>query len=260
MDVSVKGSRVIITGAAAGIGAVMAQRFMDEGARVHILDADGDALDRFASEHPGVTASLCDASDPDAVCRAFEESQAALEGVDVLINNVGIKGPTALIEDIEPADWKHCIEVNTGGHFYLTRLCVPLMKRQRSGSVVFMSSVAGRLGFPTRAPYATAKWGLVGLTQSLAMELGPHNIRVNAILPGAVAGARNEQVLERAAREAGIGIEEMRTRTKKSNSMRVFVSPEEVADLVIFLISPRAPHLSGQSIGVCGNYETLADS
>jgi NAD(P)-dependent dehydrogenase (short-subunit alcohol dehydrogenase family) len=187
----------------------------------------------------------------------FEDARATLGGLDVLVNNAGIAGPTAAVEEISPADWRRCIEVDLTGQFLSTRCAVPLLKAAGGGAIINMSSAAGRHGYAYRTPYAAAKWGVIGLTQSLAKELGPSGITANAILPGIVRGARIESVIRSRAEQLGIPYAEMERQYLERVSLRRMVTAEDVAHMVLFLVSPLGRNISGQSLGVCGNVETL---
>src|SRR6478672_4304907 len=209
MDLDIKGLRVLVTAGAGGIGLAIARRFAAEGARVHTCDVDETALSALAASDPAITATPCDVSDRLAVKNLFAEAMAKLGGLDVLVNNAGVAGPTAKVEEMNPEDWDRCLEICLTGQFNCTRLAVPHLRKSPNASIVNISSAAGRLGFAMRTPYAAAKWGVIGLTKSLAIELGDAGIRVNALLPGVVAGARQEKVLTAKAKARGISYEEM---------------------------------------------------
>jgi NAD(P)-dependent dehydrogenase (short-subunit alcohol dehydrogenase family) len=180
-----------------------------------------------------------------------------LGGLDVLVNNAGIAGPTGKIEDISIEDWERCIAIDLNGIFYCTRLGMPMIKAAGGGSIINLSSTAGRLGFPLRSPYAAAKWGVVGLTQSLAMEAGPDQVRVNCIQPGIVEGDRIDRVAAAKAQAFGISVEEQKKRMVADVSMRIMVSAQDIANMALFLASDAGKHVSGQSLPVCGNVEVL---
>jgi NAD(P)-dependent dehydrogenase (short-subunit alcohol dehydrogenase family) len=258
MDTSCRNQRVVVTAGAAGIGRAIARAFADAGARVYVCDVDAKALDAFRAENRGIGACVADVSDPRAVDALFDAATADLGGLDVLVNNAGIAGPTAPVEEISIADWDRTIAVDLNGMFYCTRRAVPLLKAAGGGSIVNLSSVAGRLGFPLRTPYASAKWAVIGLTKSLAMELGPSNIRVNAIEPGVVAGDRIERVISARAQARGISIEESRAQSIARVSLRRMVTAEDIGNMAVFLASRAGANISGQELSVCGNVETLA--
>jgi len=251
------GQRVLVTAGASGIGRAMVEALVEAGARIHICDVDEAALAGLRSALPGVGATLADVSDEAAVDRLFDAVRAQLGGLDVLVNNAGIAGPTAPIEEIEPADWRRCVDIDLTGQFLCARRAVPLLKAAGGGVMVNMSSAAGRFGYAFRTPYSAAKWGVIGLTESLAKELGPHGITVNAILPGVVAGPRIERVIGARAEQLGLSYPEMERQYLEKVSLRRMVSAQEVAAMVLFLISPLGRGVSGQSLGVCGNVEAL---
>ncbi len=251
------GTRVIVTGAAAGIGRAIADSFLANNARVFLCDVDEEALDACRLEQPGFGTMLCDVADPTAMDRFMEAATDWLGGLDVLINNAGVAGPTAAVEDIAIADWQRTFAVNVNSHFYAARKAVPLLKAAGGGSIVNLSSAAGRLGFPLRSPYCASKWAVVGMTQALAVELGPSNIRVNAILPGATAGERIDRVIAAKAEARGVSFDEMREEYVALASLRKFVSRQDIANMAVFVCSAAGESISGQSLSVCGNVEYL---
>lgn len=253
---SAEGLRIIVTAGAAGIGRAIVAALAGAGARVHTCDVDAEAL-AACGRALGVGTTRADVSDEAQVDHLFEEATRALGGLDVLVNNAGIAGPTGAVEEIDPAGWRRCIDVDLTGQFLCARRAVPLLKQAGGGAIVNMSSSAGRHGYAYRTPYAAAKWGVVGFTQSLAKELGPAGIAVNAILPGIVQGPRIEGVIRARAAQLGLSYAEMETQYLEKVSLRRMVSPEDVAHMVLFLASPLGRNVSGQSIGVCGNVETL---
>lgn len=250
--------RVLVTAGAGGIGAAMARAFHEAGARVHVCDIDRAALDRLNTQAPGITTSMADAAVPADVDAVFDDVQASLGGLDVLVNNAGIAGPTAAIEDIGPDGWERTIAVNLHGQYYFARRAVPLLKRSTaSPNVISIGSVAGRLGYAFRAPYAASKWAIVGLVKSLAIELGPQGVRVNAILPGTVEGERMDGVIADRAAAAGISADAMREQYLQKISLRRMVGADDVAAMALFLCSPAARNVTGQAISVDGNVEYL---
>jgi NAD(P)-dependent dehydrogenase (short-subunit alcohol dehydrogenase family) len=251
------GLRVLVTAGAGGIGAAIAEGFIEAGAKVHICDVDAVALARFAEAHPESAATVADVSDQAAVERLFVEVAARLGGLDVLINNAGIAGPTGPIDKLAVNDIKRTLDIDLMGQFLVARLAVPLLRVSSDASIINMSSVAGRLGYGMRTPYSAAKWGVVGFTASLAKELGQDGIRVNAILPGIVRGARMERVIRERAESADVSYQEMETQFVKQISLRRMVEPEDVAAMALFLCSPAGANISGQAISVCGNVENI---
>jgi NAD(P)-dependent dehydrogenase (short-subunit alcohol dehydrogenase family) len=258
MHVSVEGLRVMITAGAAGIGLAIAKAFADDGARVHICDVDDGALEAFSKACPDARATRADVASLSDVDALFDAAAGWLGGLDVLINNAGIAGPTGRVEDIDPQDWDRSLAININGQFYCTRRAEPLLKAARGGSIVNLSSSAGVMGFPLRTPYAASKWAVVGLTKSLSMELGEFGIRVNAICPGAVAGPRIDRVIAADAEARGLPLETVRQSYLNQNSLREFIQPESIAREVLFLCSPAGNQITGQALSVDGDTHTLS--
>jgi NAD(P)-dependent dehydrogenase (short-subunit alcohol dehydrogenase family) len=248
--------RVIITAAAAGIGRSIASAFIGTGARVHVCDVDVDALEAFRSEFRSATATQVDLRDHRQIDSWIEAALLDLDGVDVLINNAGIKGPTAFVEDVLIDEWRDCIAINLDSHFVCARRVAPVMKAQRQGSIINISSMAGMVGYGMRTPYAAAKWAVVGLTKSLAIELGPHGVRCNCICPGSVRGDRIDRVIAAEAQQRGVSAQTIAGEYVSGQSIKRFVEPSEIADLCVFLASPAASMISGQAIGLDGHTET----
>lgn len=257
-DFGIPGRRVLVTAGAGGIGRAIATTFADAGARVHICDVDTKALAEFAAARPDITQTTADVADLAQVERLFGDVRRILGGLDVLVNNAGIAGPTGKIEDIKVEDWERCIAVDLNSLFYCTRLAMPMIKAAGGGSIISLSSAAGRLGFPLRSPYAAAKWGVVGFTASLAIEAGQEGVRVNCIQPGVVEGDRIDRVAAAKAEALGVTMEEMKRRMVENVSMRTMVSGQDIANMALFLASDAGKHISGQALSVCGNVETLA--
>ena len=251
------GQRALITGAGSGIGKVMAQHFEKAGARIWICDADTNNLEQSLKENPDWNGTPCDVSDENQVDLLFKEMSESFGGLEILVNNAGIAGPTAPVEEIDPGEWRRSVGVNLNGAFYCTRLATPLLKNSPKASIINISSVAGRLGFARRLPYASTKWAMIGFTESLAKELGPSGIRVNALLPGIVEGPRIEGVFQARAESEGVPYEEVRDRVLNNVSMKRMVSAGDVAEMAVFLCSEAGKNISGQSISVCGNVENL---
>ncbi len=258
MDMNIEGLRVIITAGASGIGLETAKAFQEEGARLAICDVDPQALARMPEELPGAFAALCDVTDRSAVASFIEEAASQLGGIDVLINNAGNAGPTARVEDVNPEDWDRCLEVCLTGQFNCTRAAVPHLRKSENPSIVNLSSAAGRHGFAMRTPYAAAKWGVIGFTKSLSIELGTDGIRVNAILPGIVAGDRQRRVMEAKAQQKGVSVAEIEREAFSYTSIKDYVTQRQIADQILFVTSPRGRTISGQAISVCGDIKMLA--
>ncbi len=254
METSAKGLRVLVTAGGAGIGRVIAQTFADHGARVHVCDIDGEALKVLPKE---MTRTVADVAKPPDVDRLFSDVERKLGGLDVLVNNAGIAGPTARVEDIRPEDWDRCIAVDLNGMFYCTRKAMPMIKAAGGGSIINLSSAAGRLAFPMRTPYSAAKWAVVGFTQSLAAEAGPEKVRVNCIQPGVVEGERIERVIEAKAKGLGVDKEEVRRRLLEGVSMHTTVTAQDIANMALFLASDAGKYVSGQALSVCGGARYL---
>lgn len=249
------GQRVLVTAGAGGIGLCIAETLTGLGARVAVCDVSDDAL---AAVRPDVAAAIkADVSSEADVDALFAETAKTLGGLDALINNAGIAGPTGGVDEIAPEDWRRCIDICLTGQFLCARRAVPLIRAAGGGSIVSMSSAAGRFGYAFRTPYSAAKWGIIGFTQSLAKELGPAGIRVNAILPGIIEGPRMESVIANRAKQVGVTHDEMKTRYLANVSLRRMTSPWDVAAMVAFLLSDAGVNVSGQSLGVDGNVETL---
>ncbi|WP_421726255.1 SDR family oxidoreductase [Bauldia sp.] len=251
------GQRVVVTAGASGIGRAIAARLLACDARILVCDIDDAALSTVRQDLPGVVAVKTDVADDADVDRLFEAADSTLGGLDALINNAGIAGPTGGVEVIDPADWRRCLDVCLTGQFLCARRAVPMLRQAGGGSIVNMSSAAGRHGYAFRTPYSAAKFGVIGLTQSLAKELGPDNIRVNAILPGVVEGPRMAGVIRDRAAQLRIPVAEMEHQYLAKVSLRRMVSPDDVAAMIAFLLSDAGANISGQSIGVDGNVEAL---
>jgi NAD(P)-dependent dehydrogenase (short-subunit alcohol dehydrogenase family) len=247
--------RVAITAACGGFGLVVAQAFAATGADVRVCDIDDAAV--AAATASGLSTTRVDVADGDALDRWLDAALSDLGGLDVLINNAGIAGPTALVEDVEPAEWERCLAIDLTSHYRTCARIVPVMKAAGSGSIINVSSTAGQLGMGMRTPYSAAKWGVIGLTKSLAIECGPHGVRVNAICPGSVAGDRMRRVIAREAAARGASVESVEREYLAGQSISRFVSPSEIADLCLFLASDAARMISGQAIAVDGHTETF---
>jgi NAD(P)-dependent dehydrogenase (short-subunit alcohol dehydrogenase family) len=257
MDLKISGLRVLVTAGASGIGLATARAFEREGARVFICDVDQKALASVARSDPGFTQAVCDVQDPAAVGKLFDEVIAMLGGLDALVNNAGIAGPTAACEDVALADWQKTLAVNLTGQFLCAQRAIPLLKQSRNASIANLSSAAGRFGFPLRTPYAASKWGVIGLTKSLSIELGAFGIRVNAICPGSVAGPRIDAVFSNKAAARGVSPDVVLEEALGKVSLHRLVGADDIAAAIVFLASPSGANVSGQAIAVDGDTQAL---
>jgi NAD(P)-dependent dehydrogenase (short-subunit alcohol dehydrogenase family) len=257
MDMDMKGLRVLVTAGANGIGLATARAFAREGAAVHICDVDNKALNAVAASDPHITQSPCDVSDRAQVATLFDAALKALGGLDCLVNNAGIAGPTGRVEEINPEDWDRCLSIDLTGQFNCARLAIPHLKVSKNPSMMNLSSQAGKHGFPLRSPYAAAKWGVIGFTKSIAIELGEFGIRVNALLPGLVAGDRIRRVIEAKAQQRGVAFKTQEEAMLAFTSLKDYVTPEQLADMIVFTASPRGRTISGQAISVCADTNML---
>ena len=250
------GTRVVISGAASGLGWTVATKFAEEGAKVHLCDIDADAVAQ-AVQTPGITGSVTDVGSEQAVESLFEDAVANLGGVDVLVNNAGPSGATAPVDELSYDEWRACLAGNLDGAFLCTRAATEHLKNAGSGSIVNMSSVSGLYGSPLRGAYAAAKWAIIGLTKTWASELGPFGIRVNAVAPGGVAGPRLDRVMQDLADERGVEFDDVADEWKRQASLRTFIEPAAIADLVLFLCSEESSRITGTVIPIDGHLETL---
>lgn len=255
MDLGINGLKVLVTAGAAGIGRGIVEAFLEEGALVFTCDVDRAGLETLPA---GTGHRVTDVADRTAVAELVDAVAAELGGLDVLVNNAGIAGPTGRVEEIHPEDWDRCLAVCLTSQFNLARLAIPHLRRSPNASIVNLSSVAGQFGFAMRSPYAAAKWGVIGFTKSLSIELGEAGIRVNAILPGLVAGDRQRRVLEAKAQQKGISFSEMEAAAFSSTSLKEYVTARQIADHILFLCSPRGRTISGQAIVIDGDTRMLS--
>jgi NAD(P)-dependent dehydrogenase (short-subunit alcohol dehydrogenase family) len=246
------GRRVVVTAAAGGIGLSITKAFAANGDRVHICDINAQALDQVSRDNPAITATVCDVSVRTSVEAFVQAAADTLGGIDVLVNNAGISGPTASVEEMDPDQWEQVLAVNLTGTFNVTRLAIPHLKKSDAGVVLIMSSVGGRFGYPNRSPFATTKRGLLGLTDTLAIELAGAGIRVNAIAPGAVSGERIQRVLRGRADASGRSLDEITAEALSIQSLKFFVDPDDIAALALFLASDSAKSITGQTIAIDG--------
>jgi NAD(P)-dependent dehydrogenase (short-subunit alcohol dehydrogenase family) len=247
-----KARRVVVTAGGGGIGLLIAQAFVAAGDRVHVCDLNADALERVTRDNPAITGTVCNVADRAAVERFVEEAVDTLGGIDILINNAGIAGPTTSVEDLDPDEWDAVLAVNLTGPFNVTRLAIPHLKKSESGVVIMMSSVGGRFGYANRSTYATTKRALIALAETLALELGDHGIRVNTIAPGAVSGPRMDGVLQARAAATGRDLNDVLTDALGIQAIKRFADPRDVAALAVFLAGEHATTITGQTFAIDG--------
>ncbi|NQW08570.1 MAG: SDR family oxidoreductase [Alphaproteobacteria bacterium] len=258
MNLDLTGKRVIITAGGSGIGRKTAEVFSAAGARVYTCDIDQDALESARGGIPGLKGERCDVGDPNALDDFFGRALDSLGGLDILVNNAGTAGPTAPVEEVSLDDWNACLTVNLTSVFLGTQKATPALKASGGGSIVNLSSAAGKFGFPLRSPYSAAKFAIVGFTRTCAMELGPHGIRVNCIQPGPVEGDRIDRVIRAKAEAASISENAMRSQMAEITSMKTFVTASDIAHQILFICSEAGRHITGQSLSVDAGLEGLA--
>jgi NAD(P)-dependent dehydrogenase (short-subunit alcohol dehydrogenase family) len=249
--------RVLISGGAAGIGEALASAYLEAGAQVHVCDVSEAALAAFRERHPSALATQADVADCQQVAQVFAIQRERFAGLDVLVNNAGIAGPTASVDRISDTDWQRTIDINLTAQYRFAHHAVPLLRESSHAHLLHIASVAGRLGYAWRTPYAASKWAIVGMMKSLAAELGEDDIRVNAILPGIVEGPRMDAVIRARAEQLEVPEAEMRQQYLQKISLRRMVSADDVATMALFLCSPAAHNVTGQAISVDGNVEYL---
>lgn len=247
--------RVVVTAGATSIGLAIAQKFLAQGAQVYICDIDASAIKKSVASNKGLHGSTADVGNPEQVEMFFKKAIAHLGGIDVLVNNAGIGGPTAAIEDIEYSDWDDCLRINLSGMFYCVKQVIPTMKSQKKGCIVNISTGSTITGLPKRLPYIASKVGVQGLTHNLARELGPYNIRCNTVLPGMIDNPRGRLLLKNYAQEKNISLDVAEQEFKKYISMQTWIQPSEIAEAVYFLCSDAAKHITAQELAVDGNSE-----
>jgi len=252
--------KIIISAAAEGIGWSIARECLLNGALVYVSDKNKEALDNI-SKHDLYEKQLfldrVNTNDVQEVKNYFNKIKDKVDNIDALVNNVGIAGPTGKLEDLNINDWKETIDININSHFYYTKCAIPLLIKNNGGSIINLSSTAGLFGFPLRIPYAASKWAVIGMTKSLAMELGEFNVRVNAICPGSVYGDRMKRVIEAKAKSLRVTEDSLQKDYESMISLKTFVNKEDIANMAVFLLSQEAHKISGQVMTVDGNTERM---
>ncbi|MNY86041.1 SDR family oxidoreductase [Acinetobacter calcoaceticus] len=250
--------KVFISAGGSGIGRCIAEAFLNNDDEVFVCDINAQSLEQFQKDYPKLHIHACDLAEPEQIKLMFAEAIKKLGHIDVLVNNTGISGPTIAADELSFDDWNTVINLNLNSTFLITQLAIPLLKQSGAGVIINMSSIAGRLGYPYRLAYSTSKWGLIGFTKTLSMELGADNIRVNAILPGAVDGDRVQRVLQARADVAQSSLEKVTQNVLKNQSLKYFVNPKHIADLCLFLASDSGRSISGQILPIDGDKQCLS--
>ena len=257
MDLQLKDLRVFVTAGASGIGLAIVESFLAEGAKIAMCDIDAQSVKKLSEKYPDIQTYICDVSDSTAIQQVIRQATEKMGGLDCLVNNAGIAGPTAKIEDIDDAAWQRCLDICLNGQFYCVKAALPALRKSNNPSIINLSSAAGKFGFALRTPYAAAKWGVIGLTKSLSIELGEDNIRVNAILPGLVAGDRQRRVMEAKSQQRGVAFTEIESEAFSYSSLKDYVTAQHLADQILFLASPRGRMISGQALSIDGDTKML---
>ena len=256
MPKSLNNKKIIISAGASGIGWATAKVCLSKGAYVYLCDIDNKSLNKI-QKHPLANKKLfyyeCDASDEDDVSNFFSKVNKKTKKVDALINNVGVAGPTGTIEKLSSEDWEKTLKINVISHFYFAKLAIPMLKKNKGGSIINISSGAGIMGFPLRSPYAASKWAVIGLTKTLAMELGKFKIRVNAICPGTIKGDRMIRVIRDKAKFLKVSKKKIEKDFISMASMNCWINEEDIGKMCSYLISNDGEKISGQAIPIDGN-------
>ena len=257
---SLKNKKIIISAGASGIGLGTAKVCLSRGAIVYLCDLNEKYITKL-KKHPlknkRLFAYVCDASNEYDVSNFFFEIKKKTKKIDALINNVGVAGPTGNLEKLESDDWEKTLKINVISHFYFNKIAIPMLKKNKGGSIINLSSGAGIMGFPLRSPYAASKWAVVGVTKTLAMELGKYKIRVNAICPGTIKGDRMVRVIRDKSKFTKISKSKIEKEFISMASMNCWISEEDIGKMCSFLISEDSARISGQIIGVDGNATRL---
>jgi len=260
MPLSLYNKKIIISAGASGIGWSTAKICLSRGAIVYLCDIDNKSLNKIR-KHPLNNKKLFsyefDASDEYEVSNFFQQVNKKTKKIDALINNVGVAGPTGTIEKLSSEDWERTLKINVISHFYFTKLAIPMLKKNKGGSIINISSGAGIMGFPLRSPYAASKWAVIGVTKTLAMELGKFKIRVNAICPGTIKGDRMVRVIKDKAKFLKVSKKLIEKEFVSMASMNCWIYEEDIGKMCSFLISSDGERISGQTIPVDGNATRL---
>jgi len=255
-----KNKNIVISASAEGIGLTIAEECLKNGAKVFLTDKNEESINKIQNHKyfkKKIFAEKINASDPVEVQNYFKKLKLKIDTIDVLVNNIGIAGPTSRLEDINISEWEETIKINVNSHFYYSKFSIPFLKKNKGGSIINISSTAGLFGFPFRSPYAASKWAVIGMTKTLAMELGKYNIRVNAICPGSVNGDRMKRVIKAKAKSLRIKESKLKKDFESMVSMNTFVEKLDVANMAIFLMTKKSSKITGQILTVDGNTERM---
>ena len=254
----IKGLKIVITAGASGIGSEIAQVLLQADAKVIICDKDQEALDQFSKNNPEIISLKADVSNEEEVLSTFEEVKDHFGEINALINNAGIAGPSSKLEDTNFNDWLNTLNVNLNGTFLSAKSAIPLLRSAGGGSIINIGSTSSFMGTPLRSSYSATKWGLIGLTKTWAMEYGKENIRINTICPSSVNGERIDQVIDREAKYRNVTPEEIKAAYLSQTSMKSFIDAEEIAGMIVYLLSPLARKITGQMLVIDGHTENLS--
>jgi len=255
---NLKNKKIIISAGASGIGWATTKICLSRGAFVYICDLDLKSLNKIRKHslnNKRLFSYNCDASNEEEVSNFFNQIKKKTNKIDALINNVGVAGPTGSLEKLNSEDWENTLHTDVNSHFYFTKRAIPLIKKSKNGSIINISSTAGILGFPLRSPYAASKWAIIGITKTLAMELGKFNIRVNAVCPGTIKGDRMKRVIRDKAKFTKISRKSIEKDFISMSSMKQWILEDDIGKMCAFLISDDSSKVSGQVISVDGNTE-----
>ena len=255
-DQSLKNKKIVISAGASGIGWATAKVCLSRGAQIFLCDINDKSIKKINKNikyKNKIFAYECDVSNENDVINFFSKILKKTKKIDALINNVGVAGPTGTLEKLNSEEWEKTLQINVVSHFYFTKQAIPIIKKNKTGSIINLSSGAGLMGFPLRSPYAASKWAIVGLTKTLAMELGKFRIRVNAICPGTIKGDRMKRVIRDKAKFLKISKNTIEKEFISMASMNTWIYEEDIGKMCAFLISSDSERISGQIIGVDGN-------
>ena len=254
----IEGLKIVITAGASGIGSEIAKVLSEANAKVIICDKDQEVLDQFSKNHPEIITLKADVSNEEEVLSAFDAIKDYFGEINALINNAGIAGPSSKLEDTNFNDWQNTLNVNLNGTFLSAKSAIPLLRSAGGGSIINMGSTSSFMGTPFRSSYSATKWGLIGLTKTWAMEYGKENIRINTICPSSVNGERIDQVIDREAKYRNVTPEEIKAVYLSQTSMKSFIDAEEIAGMIVYLLSPLARKITGQMLAIDGHTENLS--